>query len=66
MVHFAFRGPGGRSFTVRRQRVDPALADELREWHEAMEAQAEQRGWDAPSGYNPGNWSQFTIEEADD
>lgn len=65
VVRFAFRGPGGRSFAVGRQQVEPALADELREWRETMEAQAEQRGWDAPSGYNPGNWPPFTIEEAD-
>ena len=61
VVRFAFRGPGGRSFTVGRQQVEPALADELREWQEAMEAQAKQHGWDAPSGYNPGNWPPFTI-----
>lgn len=65
VVHFAFRGPGGRSFAVGRQQVEPALAGELREWRETMEAQAEQRGWDAPSGHNPGNWPPFSIEEAD-
>ncbi len=48
-----------------RQQVEPALAEELREWQETMEAQAEQRGWDAPSGYNPSNWPPFAIGEAD-
>ena len=65
VVHFAFRGPGGRSFTVGRERVDPALGDELREWQETMEAQADQHGWDAPSGFNAGNWPPFTIGDAD-
>ena len=47
-----------------REPIDHALADELREWQETMEAQAEQRGWDAPSGFNPGNWPPLSIEEA--
>ncbi len=61
VVHFDFRGPGGRSFTVGRQQVDPALAEELREWQETMEAQAKLHGWDAPVGFHPGNWPPFTI-----
>ena len=65
VVRFAFKGRGGRSYAVGRQRVDTARADELLEWRETMEAQAKQHGWDAPSGYNPGNWPPFTIEEAD-
>ena len=59
VVHFDFRGPGGRTSTVGRQRVDPALVDELREWQETKEGQAKQHGWDAPSGYDPGRRSQL-------
>ncbi len=33
------------------------LLEELREWWETMEAVAERRSWDAPSGYNPGSWA---------
>ena len=65
VVHFAFRGPGSRPLAVGRQRVDPALADELRDWRETMEDRAKERGWDAPSGFNTGNWPPFTIEGAD-
>jgi len=64
-AYFAFRRPGGRSFTVGRQRVPSALAEELREWRETKEAQAKQHSWDEPSGYNPASWPPFTIEEAD-
>jgi len=65
VVHFAFRGPGGRSFDGGRERVDPGLAEELCQWQERMEAQAKQHGWDAPSGYSPSNWPPFSIEEVD-
>ena len=62
VVHFAFRGPGGRSFAAGRQRVDPALADELRVWQDRMLAQAEQHDWDYPEGFGEMNWPPFSIE----
>ncbi len=31
------------------------------EWRDMMEAVAKQHDWDAPSGYNLGNWPPFSI-----
>ncbi len=64
-VHRPFRAIGGKHYAPGTYRVDPAAAAELQEWRERMEAQAEQHNWDAPSGFNPGNWPPLTIEEAD-
>ena len=61
-VHRPFRAIGGKHYAPGTYRVDPAVVAELQEWRERMEAQAEQRGWDAPSGFNPGHWPPFTSE----
>ena len=66
VIHFEFRGPGGRTFSVGRQRVDPGLVDELRDWKERVLAQAAQHDWEYPSGFDAGNWPPFTIEGPND
>ena len=42
----------------------PNWGASLREWRETMEAVAEQHGWEAPSGYDLGNWPRFEIVQS--
>ena len=60
-VSAPFRGPGGASYAPGAYPVDPAAAAELAEWGRRMEAQAKERGWPAPVGYDAATWPPFTL-----
>lgn len=54
----------GKSYAVGRYAISREEVDELRDWREKMEAEMQQREWDAPAGYCPENWPPFVLEDA--